>query len=322
MKAWLLELLCCPSCKGNLALENEVVIKSEIESGVLICSQCSSTFAIKGYIPRFTPSDQYVGNFSLQWHRHATTQFGNESVESFSLKTGLALDDVKGKLILDGGCGSGRFCDVVARHGGRVVGVDLSYSIDAAFKEIGFNENIAFVQGDLLNLPFKPGVFDVAFSIGVVHHTRNSKQAAGEIARTVKSGGQMAIWVYAHWKDLNHNDRLSRVHTMLSYALSDFYRIFTSRMSSERLYRLITGLDFIRSQKQGNKWRAFILDVLFRSSNNPDPSYWLLETFDWYSPRYHFKHTYDEVTGWFNEFGFAEVQKIAFPVAIKGIMKN
>jgi SAM-dependent methyltransferase len=224
-------------------------------------------------------------------------------------------------LVLDPGCGSGRFCDVVSRTGGRAVGVDLSYSIDAAFEEIGLRENVCFVQCDLLNLPFKSGTFDVAFSIGVVHHSRDPLAATKEISRLVRSGGIMAVWVYASWKELNLNDKVSRIHTMVSYAISDFHRIFTSRMSAARLYRLISRLEFICSLKSNPVW-SFLLDLIFRSSNNRDPEMWVLDTFDWYSPRYHSKHTYDEVIGWFADLGFTDIKKLDFPVAVQGTARK
>ena len=44
----------------------------------------------------------------------------------FASKTGWGSADLEGKLVLDAGCGMGRFAEVAASHGARVVGVDLS----------------------------------------------------------------------------------------------------------------------------------------------------------------------------------------------------
>lgn len=321
MKSWLLRLLCCPSCSGLLTLDNEIREKEEIRSGNLTCRTCRASFQIIDSIPRFTRSDQYVKNFSLQWNIHSHTQYGALSDRTLCLKTGLSIDDLRDRLVLDAGCGSGRFSDVVSRAGGMVVGVDLSYSIDAAFKEIGLRENVCLVQCDLLRMPFKSRSFDIAFSIGVVHHTRFPKGAATEIARLVKNNGIMSIWVYASWKDLNKKSGAMRTYHRISYAISDFYRVFTSRMAAPTLYGLINKLSFVSRLTHHTKLSYFI-NLLFRCSNSSDVNQWKLDTFDWYSPRYHFKFTYEELVEWFLELGFTKITRLDFPVAVKGILKK
>ena len=59
-----------------------------------------------------------------------------------------------------------------------------------------YNPLAHFVQGDLFKLPFKPGVFDVAYSIGVLMHTGNSEAAFKSTASKVKHGGLIGISVY------------------------------------------------------------------------------------------------------------------------------
>ena len=80
-------------------------------------------------------SDTYVGSFSFEWNRHRKTQLDDatsrESEETFREKSGLRPEDIAGRLVLDVGCGMGRFADVVSRWGGRVVGVDLSLAVEA-----------------------------------------------------------------------------------------------------------------------------------------------------------------------------------------------
>ncbi len=104
--------------------------------------------------------------------------------------------DFAGKIVLDGGCGSGRFTRLAQSFGAKtVVGVDFSEAADAAYRSLRHLPNVHIVQGDLLNLPFKP-VFDHIFSVAVLHHTVAPKQAFQHLADLLKPEGMMNVWVY------------------------------------------------------------------------------------------------------------------------------
>lgn len=44
----------------------------------------------------------------------------------------------------------------------------------------------------------------------------------------------------------------------------------------------------------------------------------ILDTFDWYSPKYQWKHDWPEVEGWFGEAGLGDVTRNEFPVSFRG----
>src|SRR3954452_7101798 len=85
--------------------------------------------------------------------------------------TGITDDGVRGRMIVEFGCGPGRFLDVVRRRGGVAVGIDLSMAVEPARENFRDDPDVLIVQGDILNPPFKKGVFDFGYSIGVLHHT-------------------------------------------------------------------------------------------------------------------------------------------------------
>src|SRR3989338_6973793 len=119
MKLSLLDILVCPDCKGQLKCEVHADQNDEIKEGILSCNQCRKSYKISNFIPRFVFSDEYVDNFSFEWHKHRTTQLDsrtgtNESTENFKRITGFNLNELKEKLILDAGCGSGRYSEVAA----------------------------------------------------------------------------------------------------------------------------------------------------------------------------------------------------------------
>ena len=139
MKIRLLNYLSCPLCKGDFLLKNELFENNEIKEGLLICSNCKKEYKISNFIPRFINADKYADSFSFEWKKHAKTQLDSvngtkQSEEAFKEKTGLTPLELKDKLVLDAGCGMGRFSEIVLKYGGEIVGVDISYSIESAFQ--------------------------------------------------------------------------------------------------------------------------------------------------------------------------------------------
>ena len=84
--------------------------------------------------------------------------------------------------------------EVAQEAGARIVGVDMSFSVEQAYENVGKLPNVDIVQADLLNLPFKEGVFDTVFSLGVLHHTSNCHEAFKAVAKLPKTGGSLAVW--------------------------------------------------------------------------------------------------------------------------------
>ena len=101
-------------------------------------------------------------------------------------------------LILDAGCGDGVDLATTGLTGGcRVVGVELSDGgVIASGSRIASIDRAHLVQGSVLSLPFPSETFDGAYSYGVVHHTVDPELAVREIARTLKSGARVLIYVY------------------------------------------------------------------------------------------------------------------------------
>ncbi|MEW6059685.1 MAG: methyltransferase domain-containing protein [Actinomycetota bacterium] len=299
-RSWLVELLVCPACALSLREDRSA----------LTCVG-GHTYPVVAGIPRFTPPSTYADSFGFEWTSFPQLQLdtneSHESADTFRQKTGLEPDDVAGKVVLDAGCGMGRFTDVVARWGGaRIVGADISRAVEAAAQNLAAFPSVGVVQADVRFLPFAPESFDIVFSIGVLHHTPNTFQSLARISRLVKPGGILAIWVYSR--------RLRRA--MFG---SEVIRPVTSRMRPEQLLRMVS---WVTPRMRGIKRRLPgarpILDFVLPTSNHPNPEWQILDTFDWYSPRYQWKHTYDEIECWFRELGFETVERLEVPVAVRG----
>src|SRR5271170_757137 len=103
-----LRLLCCTACRSPLKLQ---------DPGCR-CSACGKQFPMVRGILRFVDAHNYAESFGYQWQKFSRTQLRPEFAKrNFRRKTGLREEDVRGKLVLDVGCGMGRFADVVTRWG-------------------------------------------------------------------------------------------------------------------------------------------------------------------------------------------------------------
>src|SRR4051794_13792310 len=104
--------------------------------------------------------------YSLQWNRFRILR-PEEDRATFFNRTGLAEADLAGSLVLDAGCGMGRYLRIAAEAGARVVGIDLSQAVLAARDLTAGLPHVSIVRGDLLLPPLKSGAFDHIYSLGV-----------------------------------------------------------------------------------------------------------------------------------------------------------
>lgn len=317
MKPDLLQWLCCPACDSELTIAaSHIEQDGSIGEGVLICRGCGAGYPIRNGVPRFVDTDAYVRSFSYEWNKWDRVQLDvanntAESEQTFIDKTGFTRGDLTGRLVLDGGCGSGRFLDVVSRWGARVVGVDFSYAVDAAQANVGGRPNVDVVQADLFRLPFKKGVFDAVFSIGVLHHTPDTRAAFLKLPPLLKERGEIAVWLY-HYPD------------RLYCKASDFWRAVFRHVPHRLLFAwcwvlvvLLSGL-YRKPFMSRAPWRHVrrVLPV----NTHPDFHWRVLDTFDWYSPRYQDKDcSILRTLGWFREAGLRYFDVLDYPTAIRGL---
>ena len=122
MKERLLERLRCPQCSSRFELENGVEYQGEVKEGTLRCESCNAEHAIVNFIPRFVDDDNYAQAFGFQWNIHAQTQVDkfngtHISRDRFYTCTNWSQADLVGQTILEVGCGSGRFTQIMLDAG-------------------------------------------------------------------------------------------------------------------------------------------------------------------------------------------------------------
>ena len=109
----------------------------------------------------------------------------------------LAPQDWRGKSFLDVGCGMGRnsfWPMTYGTSGGCAVDLD-ERSLASARRNLARFPAVEIRRSSAYDLPFADR-FDIAFAIGVIHHIENPQRALRRMARAVKPGGRVLIWVY------------------------------------------------------------------------------------------------------------------------------
>ncbi len=361
MKYRLLELLCCPACGGSKlevrSFRSEIAEPpAEIIDGILICANCGKIYPVVAGIPRMLPdsfaeyypylsayhpnlpkppgTDEEAArfkklhkstqeSFSFEWLRYQVTDF-EENLEFFGQATGLAPADLRGKLVLDAGCGMGRFIEVAASWGAEVVGLDLSRSVDRAWRETSHRARIHLVQGDIMRPPLKPSSFDFIYSIGVLHHTPNTRLAFRSLCPLLRPEGKIAIWVYRTFQPEIEVAFYKRAFAWPAELICDGTRLFTTRMPHRLLHCLCYAavpLGWLQRKIYAHQplkyifWPLLLLPI----SSHEKWQVRLCETFDWLSPRYQWKHTTREVIGWFQAEGLTQITPLDKAVSVAGV---
>jgi SAM-dependent methyltransferase len=308
MKHSALLFLVCPCCHGGLVLDARQEEDGEVMEGALRSPGCGREYAVRGGVPRFVDSGAYASSFGFQWDRFRHVQLDSrngrrESEQTLFATTGWTEQDYAGRLVLDAGVGAGRFAEVAAAKGAEVVGFDITTAVDAAFANIGRAPRVHLLQADIFAMPFRRGTFDLAFSIGVLHHTPDTRAAFERVAATVKRGGGFAVYLYARYGPANR--------------CSDAIRRLTTRLPGRVMLTLAAGaVPLYYAYRLPGVGR--LLRLVCPISLHPDWRWRWLDTFDWYTPRYQWKLFYPDVFRWFRESGFHDVAIFDEPIRMRG----
>jgi SAM-dependent methyltransferase len=293
-----LSILACPACGACLELEDPEVWCRD-------CGRIYSRDPSNGVI-YFVEEESYTESFGLQWKTFSREQLDNDrlrdSERRLRQETALFPEQIAGKIILDVGCGMGRFLDVVARDGAALaVGVDLSSAVDAAAANLSDCDNVLVIKGDIFRLPFRRASFDVIFSIGVLHHTPSTERAFRALVPLVKPGGEIAISVYAATMKAG-------VGWALNMFRRRFLRVFTRRLPRRLLLwwsLYCVPILWVIDKIPVIRWIRYLFPAVIYKSY---PLKWsVLDTFDIYATELESRHGPKEVFRWFREAGLTNI---------------
>ncbi len=313
MRPGLLQLMCCPTCEGELVLRDAVERDGRVERGRLDCAACSRSSPIRDFVPRFAPEDNYASSFGFQWGRFRRTQLDSYtgvpiSRERFLLQSGWEPSDLDGCLVLDAGCGAGRFAEVALDCGATVVAVDYSSAVDACYENLGDNPRLNVLQADIMALPLRTGCFDYVYCFGVLQHTPEPGAALFALTRPLRPGGRLSVDVY--------------MKTGFELLWPKYWlRPLTKRMDKERLFRLVTrvGPSLLpissligRAPRVGRRLRYLVpvanYEGVLPLTQEQLRDWSILDTFDMLSPAYDQPQSPETLTRWLSDAGMTDVE--------------
>ena len=224
------------------------------------------------------------------WHKNI-----NELSSVFCEEANETTGDLKTKKIIDIGCGHGLVSNSIGKYSSCVIGAELSLSVEGAYKN-NEHSNVWFLQADLEFLPFSESTFDIAFSSGVLHHTKNTEASLSSVEPVLQSGGKLSIWLYHPRKDMFHTIML-------------FFRNITKKMPVRILHFLLLlfvfPVTFTIKKIKG-------MDITYREE--------MIDLIDGFSPEFRFEHSQGEVISWltrrrYHAIKITSVNKFGFSVA-------
>ncbi len=169
-------------------------------------------------IPSFVEGDSYAASFGAQWIKHSKTQLDSYTGSDITRKRlermfGPLFQDIKGKMILEAGCGAGRFTEILLQEKALVEAFDLSDAVIANLENNGHHSNLRVLKASIDDIPFDAGQFDFVFCPGVIQHTPNPEDSLNELFKQVKPGGWLIFDQYRY--NLSSTFRSSQLLRMI-----------------------------------------------------------------------------------------------------------
>jgi len=282
----------CPACGKSVG----------VVGGGVRCASDHFTAYRDGYLHALiergdTATDRTFKSFGYEW-----TTFGAVTPEDEAFWTmyfrDVPLDQLRGRVGLDAGCGKARFSRLTARHLQALVALDGSSAVEAAAANLAGTDNVVVVQADLREAPFEEASFGFICSLGVLHHLVDPEDGLRSLVRLLAPGGLLLLYLYSrpeaaglrHW----------------GLAAASALRRFTPRVPhpvlrivcmpvSVALYALVVVPGSMGSSLGIRPLTRLPLDTY---RHRPVRSLWL-DTFDRLSAPVEHRYVWDELAAWF-----------------------
>jgi 2-polyprenyl-3-methyl-5-hydroxy-6-metoxy-1,4-benzoquinol methylase len=289
------------------------------ESQVLICPLGCRIPVVKG-IPRFVSSKNYASAFGDQWNTYRKTQLDSYTGTTISRDRlerclGGSLDIVRGKSILEAGCGAGRFTELLLCAGAQVFACDLSTAVEANYDNCNQHPNYFVCQANLLQLPVLPEQFDIVICLGVIQHTPNPEETMTALCSYVKPGGLLVIDHYRYGaEDLTPMRR--KLRSFLIQTPANFSLLFTGTLVSA-LWPIHQFLWEYRSRARFARLRSRFLyhspvldyhDSYAHLGPKLLHAWAMLDTHDALTDYYKHKRNVEEITNCLHENGLIDIE--------------
>ncbi|MES2621369.1 MAG: class I SAM-dependent methyltransferase [Bacteroidota bacterium] len=138
-----------------------------------------------------------VKAFGEEWNKFnafSSEEIEKVGVEYFDIVTSKHLTEKS--LVLDVGCGSGRWSKYLADKVAHIEAIDPSDAVLAAAKLLRDTKNVRISKASADSIPFEDNSFDFVFSLGVLHHIPDTKLAMQHCISKLKQNGYFLVYLY------------------------------------------------------------------------------------------------------------------------------
>jgi len=302
-------------CAAPLRLEAAAAAQNNgsIAEGQLICASCGRAFPIVRSIPRFVPSEDYAHSFGYQWNYFDKTQLdshmGNDLSRERFFATTQWPQKMDGQVILEAGCGMGRFTQIALETGAEVFSFDLSNAVEANLRNNGGSGRVHILQASIYDIPLRKESFDKVFCMGVLQHCPDVRGAFMSLLPFLRPGGEIVIDVYQKhtgpFPPLKYWARPfltwmgpKGVHKFLRFAIPPAFAL------KKALYKVpLVGIPIAKLIPIGPVSHAPRLNF----TDEELVQVKILSALDMFSPVHDHPQTLDAVRKWFSDAGLVDV---------------
>ncbi len=206
--------ICCQEV-FRLSSEGCLLKGDHVFAGCLNCSKCNRSYEIVRGMPEIldrgmdtTTGENYGAYFRriLSNSRDHEVLYGKtvkEEVEDFCFKLGLSsLEEIRGKVILDAGCGLARIETHLAKYGAQIYAFDVQTEWESAYQRTEALPHVHLFRANLSQIPLPSRMFDIVWCDGALPYVNNLQQCLSELERVAKTDGWIFSWVYSERRGL------------------------------------------------------------------------------------------------------------------------
>lgn len=328
MKRWLSDYIHPLASGRKFVINEEEADGDEVIRGVVTDGSGASGIPIRQGVPILIDDDvvhsDTARSFGFEWQLHIDGGLEDDScfgfkddalLKRFFKSCHVKQDELPAMSVLDAGCGSGKLTALLAKAGARhVVGMDINNAIFSAGKKAIGLPNLVFAQTSVLDPKLRGASFDLVWSMGVLHHTPDPKKGFDALAKLVKPGGKLFVWLYGtHWSPLVDVRKLLLALGMAKWPHKTIFNI--SRMLAAIFLIPVGVLKIFSRLFPMMEKNAICRNVIERWG---DLRTLTLIWFDVLSPKYRYQFSGNTVRKWFAEAGYDILDEEDYHVGILG----